>query len=145
MILRQLLFSLRARQRGFHLVTGEVQEALGGLAGIRSGLCHLFLQHSSASLTLNENSDPAVREDFETQARRLAPDGAPHYRHTLEGPDDLPAHLKSSLFGAGLLIPIADGRLALGTWQGIYLGEHRQHGGSRRVVATLLGDGPAAP
>jgi len=140
MILRQVRFSLRARPRGFHLVTAEVEEALGGLEGIRSGLCHLFLQHSSASLTLNENSDPAVREDFEAQARRLAPDGDPHYRHTLEGPDDLPAHLKSSLFGAGLLIPITDGRLALGTWQGIYLGEHRQHGGPRRVVATLLGE-----
>ena len=139
MILRQVRFSLRARPRGFHLVTGEVQEALGALEGIRSGLCHLFLEHSSASLTLNENSDPAVREDFEAQARRLAPDGDPHYRHTLEGPDDLPAHLKSSLFGAGLLIPVAEGRLALGTWQGIYLGEHREHGGSRRVVATLIG------
>jgi secondary thiamine-phosphate synthase enzyme len=139
MILRQLRFSLRARPRGFHLVTGEVEEALGGLEGIHCGLCHLFLQHSSASLTLNENTDPAVREDFEAQVRRLVPDGAPHYRHSLEGPDDLPAHLKSSLFGAGLLIPIADGRLALGTWQGIYLGEHRQRGGPRRVVATLLG------
>jgi secondary thiamine-phosphate synthase enzyme len=140
MILRQLRFSLRPRPRGFHLVTGEVLEALGELGGIGTGLCHLFLQHSSASLTLNENTDPAVREDFETQARRLAPDGAPHYRHTLEGPDDLPAHLKSSLFGSGLVIPIADGRLALGTWQGIYLGEHREHGGPRRVVATLIGE-----
>jgi secondary thiamine-phosphate synthase enzyme len=140
MILRQLRFSLRPRPRGFHLVTGEVLEALGELGGIGTGLCHLFLQHSSASLTLNENTDPAVREDFETQARRLAPDGAPHYRHTLEGPDDLPAHLKSSLFGSGLVVPIADGRLALGTWQGIYLGEHREHGGPRRVVATLIGE-----
>jgi secondary thiamine-phosphate synthase enzyme len=121
-------------------VTREVLEALGKLGGIRSGLCHLFLQHSSASLTLNENTDPAVREDFEAQARRLAPDGAPHYRHTLEGPDDLPAHFKASLFGSGLTLPIADGRLALGSWQGIYLGEHREHGGPRRVVATLLGE-----
>jgi secondary thiamine-phosphate synthase enzyme len=140
MILRQLRFTLRPRPRGFHLVTREVQEALGELGGIGTGLCHLFLQHSSASLTLNENTDPAVREDFEAQARRLAPDGAPYYRHTLEGPDDLPAHLKASLFGSGLSIPIADGRLALGTWQGIYLGEHREHGGPRRVVATLLGE-----
>jgi secondary thiamine-phosphate synthase enzyme len=139
-ILRQLRFILRPRPRGFHLVTREVLEALGDLAGIGNGLCHLFLQHSSASLTLNENTDPAVREDFEAQARRLAPDGAPHYRHTLEGPDDLPAHFKASLFGSGLTLPIADGRLALGSWQGIYLGEHREHGGPRRVVATLLGE-----
>ncbi len=140
MILHQLRFTLRPRPRGFHLVTREVLEALGDLGGIRRGLCHLFLQHSSASLNLNENTDPAVREDFEAQARRLAPDGAPHYRHTLEGPDDLPAHFKASLFGAGLAIPIADGRLALGSWQGIYLGEHREHGGPRRVMATLLGE-----
>ena len=140
MILRQLRFTLRARPRGFHLVTREVLEALGEMGGIGNGLCHLFLQHTSASLTLNENTDPAVREDFEVQARRLAPDGAAHYRHTLEGSDDLPAHFKSSLFGSGLSIPIADGRLALGSWQGIYLGEHREHGGPRRVVATLLGE-----
>jgi secondary thiamine-phosphate synthase enzyme len=140
MILRQLRFSLKPRPRGFHLVTGEVQEALGDLGGIGTGLCHLFLQHSSASLTLNENTDPAVRADFEAQSRRLAPDGASHYRHTLEGPDDLPAHFKASLFGPGLTIPIAGGRLALGAWQGIYLGEHREHGGPRRVVATLLGE-----
>jgi len=140
MILRQLRFTLRPRPRGFHLVTREVLEALGELGGIGTGLCHLFLQHSSASLTLNENTDPAVREDFEAQARHLAPDGAPYYRHNLEGPDDLPAHLKASLFGSGLSIPIADGRLALGTWQGIYLGEHREQGGPRRVVATLLGE-----
>ena len=140
MILRQLRFSLKPRPRGFHLVTREVLEALGELGGIGTGLCHLFLQHSSASLTLNENTDPSVREDFETQSRRLAPDGAPHYRHTLEGPDDLPAHFKSSLFGTELSIPIADGRLALGTWQGIYLGEHREHAGPRWVVATLIGE-----
>jgi secondary thiamine-phosphate synthase enzyme len=140
MILRQVRFSLKPRPRGFHLVTREVEEALGELASVGAGLCHLFLQHSSASLTLNENTDPAVREDFEAQARRLAPDGAPHYRHALEGPDDLPAHFKASLFGSGLIIPIADGRLALGTWQGIYLGEHREHAGPRRVVATILGE-----
>lgn len=140
MILRQVRFTLKPKPRGFHLVTREVLEGLDGLGGIGTGLCHLFLQHSSASLTLNENSDPAVRRDFEAQARRLAPDGAPHYRHSLEGPDDLPAHFKASLFGSGLSIPIADGRLALGSWQGIYLGEHREHGGPRRVVATLLGE-----
>jgi secondary thiamine-phosphate synthase enzyme len=140
MTLRQLRFTLEPRPRGFHLVTREVTAALGDLGGIGTGLCHLFLQHSSASLTLNENADPTVRQDFEAHSRRLVPDGAPYYHHTLEGPDDLPAHLKASLFGAGLAIPIAAGRLALGTWQGIYLCEHREHGGPRAVVATLFGE-----
>ena len=140
MILRQLRFTLKPRPRGFHLVTREVAEKLGDLGGIGTGLCHLFLQHSSASLTLNENADPTVREDFEAHSRRLAPDGAPYYRHTLEGPDDMSAHLKASLFGSGLLLPIGDGRLELGTWQGIYLCEHREQGGPRAVVATLLGE-----
>ena len=140
MIVRQLRFTLRPRRRGFHLVTREVAERLGDLAGIRTGLCHLFLQHTSASLALNENADPTVREDFEAQSRRLVPDGAPYYRHTLEGADDLPAHLKAALFGSGLTLPIADGRLALGAWQGIYLGEHREQGGPRSVVATLIGE-----
>jgi secondary thiamine-phosphate synthase enzyme len=140
MILRQLSFTLKPRPRGFHLVTREILAELGGLAGIRVGLCHLFLQHTSASLSLNENADPTVRADFESGSRRLVPDEAPYYRHTLEGPDDMSAHLKASLFGAGLLIPIEGGRLALGTWQGIYLGEHRAHGGPRSLVATLIGE-----
>jgi secondary thiamine-phosphate synthase enzyme len=140
MILRQLRFSLQARPRGFHLVTREVEAKLGDLAGIATGLCHLFLQHTSASLTLNENADPTVREDFEAHSRRLVPDGAPHYRHTMEGPDDMSAHLKASLFGAGLTIPVSSGRLELGTWQGIYLCEHRERGGPRAVVATLIGE-----
>jgi secondary thiamine-phosphate synthase enzyme len=140
MILRQLHFSLKPRPRGFHLVTREVAESIGELGGIKTGVCHLFLQHTSASLTLNENADPTVREDFEAHSRRLVPDGARYYQHTLEGPDDLPAHLKASLFGAGLAIPITAGRLALGTWQGIYLCEHREHGGPRAVVATLFGE-----
>ena len=140
MIVRQVRFTLRPRPRGFHLVTREVTERLADLAGIRTGLCLLFLQHSSASLALNENADPTVREDLEAHIRRLIPDGAPHYRHTLEGPDDLPAHLKTALFGSSLTLPIAEGRLALGTWQGIYLGEHREHGGPRSVVATLIGE-----
>jgi secondary thiamine-phosphate synthase enzyme len=140
MILRQLRFTLKPRPRGFHLVTREVAEKLGDLGGIGTGLCHLFLQHTSASLTLNENADPTVREDFEAHSRRLAPDGAPYYRPTLEGPDDMSAHLKASLFGSGLLLPIGDGRLELGTWQGIYLCEHREHGGPRAVVATLFGE-----
>ena len=140
MTLHQVRFTLESRPRGFHLVTREVAEALGDLGGIQTGLCHLFLRHTSASLTLNENADPTVRQDFEAHSRHLAPDRTPYYRHTLEGPDDLSAHLKASLFGAGLVIPIAAGRLALGTWQGIYLGEHREHGGPREVVATLIGE-----
>jgi len=140
--LRQVRFALKPRPRGFHLVTGEVLEALaaGGLGDLRAGLCHLFLQHTSASLTLNENTDPDVRADFEALVRQLAPDGGPRYRHALEGPEDLPAHFKASLFGPGLLLPVAEGRLALGAWQGIYLGEHREHGGPRRVLATLVGE-----
>jgi secondary thiamine-phosphate synthase enzyme len=140
MILRQLRFALESRPRGFHLVTREVSESLGDLGGIQTGLCHLFLQHTSASLTLNENADPTVRQDFEAHSRHLVPDRAPYYRHTLEGSDDMSAHLKASLFGAGLVIPIAGGRLELGTWQGIYLCEHREHGGPRAVVATLIGE-----
>lgn len=140
MILRRYSFSLKPRPRGFHLVTREIVEQLGDLGGISTGLCHLFLQHASASLTLNENADPTVRADFESHCRRMVPDQAPYYRHTLEGPDDMSAHLKTSLFGSGLLIPIEGGSLALGTWQGIYLGEHREHGGPRSLVATLLGE-----
>lgn len=140
MTLRQYAFTLPGRPRGFHLVTGEITARLEELHRFSAGLCHLFLQHTSASLTLNENSDPTVRQDFESHARRLVPDGAQHFRHTLEGPDDMSAHLKGSLFGVGLTVPIRGGRLALGTWQGIYLGEHRDDGGPRRVVATLIGE-----
>lgn len=140
MTVRQHIFALKARPRGFHLVTAEVAEQLGELGGFSAGLCHLFLQHTSASLTLNENADPTVRADFETHSRRLVPDASAHFRHTVEGPDDMSAHLKASLFGAGLTIPIARGRLALGTWQGVYLCEHRDHGGPRTIVATLIGE-----
>ena len=140
MILRRYAFSLKPRPRGFHLVTREIVEQLEDLGGIATGLCHLFLQHTSASLTLNENADPTVRQDFEAHSRRLVPDAAPYFRHTLEGSDDMSAHLKGSLFGAGLTVPIRRGKLALGTWQGIYLGEHRDDGGPRRLVATLIGE-----
>lgn len=131
---------LKARPRGFHLVTSEILGHLPELRKLRIGLAHFFIQHTSASLTINENADPDVRRDMETHLRHLAPDGAAHYVHTLEGPDDMPGHIKSSLMGSGLIIPVGEGRLLLGTWQGIYLGEHRDHGGVRSVVVTLNGE-----
>jgi len=133
----QTLITLRARPRGFHLVTDEVLAALPELQSCRVGLLHLWLQHTSASLTVNENADPSVRRDFERFFNRLAPEGEAGYEHDYEGPDDLPAHFKASLLGCQLSLPISQGRLALGTWQGIYLGEHRDQGGSRRLLATL--------
>jgi secondary thiamine-phosphate synthase enzyme len=135
----QKTITLRARPRGFHLVTRELSDQLPELAGLRVGLAHFFLQHTSASLTLNENASPEVRGDFESHFDRMVPEDQPWYRHTLEGPDDLPAHLKTSLLGSGVSVPVAGGRLALGTWQGIYLGEHREEGGPRRVVVTIWG------
>ena len=137
---QQRLINLRARSRGFHLVTDELAAAWPELADYRIGLLHLWLQHTSASLTINENADAAVRRDFERFFNRLVPQGEEGYEHDYEGPDDLPAHFKSSLLGCQLSLPVSEGRLALGTWQGIYLGEHRDHGGSRRVLATLQGE-----
>ncbi len=135
----QRTLQLTARSRGFHLVTREVVEALPELADLRVGILQLFLQHTSASLSINENADPDVPLDLETSLSAIASEDFPH-RHTCEGPDDMPAHVKSSLLGCSLSIPIQNGRLCLGTWQGIYLCEHRNHGGSRRVVATLWGE-----
>lgn len=134
----QNAFSLPAKPRGFHLVTGEVERNLPELARFETGLLHLFLQHTSASLSLNENADPTVRRDMEAIFNALVPEG-PHYRHDMEGSDDMPAHGKSSLLGASLLLPVTGGRLNLGTWQGIYLCEHRDHGGPRKIVATVMG------
>ena len=131
---------LRARERGFHLVTEEIVRQLPELVRIQVGLAHLFIQHTSASLTLNENADPTVRQDFESVFNRLVPQDQSYYRHNYEGSDDLPAHIKSSLLGSTLLLPIRQGELALGTWQGIYLGEHRDQGGSRRLIVTLQGE-----
>ena len=124
--------------RGFHLVTHEVESAIPELANFQMGWLQVFIQHTSASLTINENADPDVRVDMETAANILCPEDMP-FIHTCEGPDDMPAHVKSSLLGASLTIPITDGRLALGTWQGIYLCEHRNRGGRRRLVLTLMG------
>ncbi len=129
---------LAPRPRGFHLITREVLEALPELGGLHVGLLHLFLQHTSASLSINENADPDVPVDLESSFSAIAPEDFP-YEHTCEGPDDMPAHVKSSLLGASLSIPIRNGRLCLGTWQGIYLCEHRNRGGRRRLVATLWG------
>jgi len=123
-----------------HLVTDEIVSALPDLRRLRVGMLHLFLQHTSAALFLNENDDPDVRRDLERWTRESVPDGADYFEHTTEGDDDMPAHVKSGLFGASLSIPISDGRLALGTWQGIYLGEHRDQGGARSVVATVWGE-----
>ena len=128
------------RHRGFHLITREVVAALPELADCPVGLLHVFMRHTSASLTLNENADPSVRADFETSMRRLVPDGPSGYTHTLEGPDDMPAHIKASLMGASVQIPVTRGDLNLGTWQGIYFCEHRDHGGPRTLVLTLMGD-----
>src|SRR5437763_10003769 len=132
--------TLPARPRGFHLVTGEIVGALPELADLRVGLAHVFIRHTSASLTLNENASPDVRRDFAAWFDRAVPDGAPYFSHTLEGADDMSAHIKSSLTGSSLVLPVADGRLALGTWQGICLCEYRDHGGSRRLVVTAWGE-----
>jgi secondary thiamine-phosphate synthase enzyme len=135
----QKILSLRARPRGFHVVTGEVLQQLPDLRQFEVGFLHLFIQHTSASLTINENVSSDVRGDLERHVNVIVPENAPHYEHTVEGPDDMPAHIKASLFGSSLTIPVGRGELLLGTWQGIYLCEHRDHGGSRQVVATLFG------
>jgi secondary thiamine-phosphate synthase enzyme len=132
--------SLDPRPRGFHLVTREVLGALPELGDVAVGLLHLLIRHTSASLTLNENASPDVRRDFESYFDEAVPEAAPYWTHTVEGPDDMPAHIKASLMGPSLTLPVAGGRLALGTWQGIYLCEHRNRGGSRSLVATLNGE-----
>jgi secondary thiamine-phosphate synthase enzyme len=135
---------LSARSRGFHLVTDEVRDALPELAELTVGLLHLLIQHTSASLTLSENASPDVRRDFESWFDRAVPEGAPYWTHRLEGDDDMPAHVKAALLGPSLTLPVREGRLALGTWQGIYLCEHRDHGGPRSLVATAWGEVSAA-
>jgi secondary thiamine-phosphate synthase enzyme len=130
---------LAALPRGYHLITREVLAALPELAAVRVGLLHLFLRHTSASLTLNENASPDVRRDFAAFFDHAVPEDADYWTHTLEGPDDMPAHIKASLLGPSLSLPIAGGRVALGTWQGVYLCEHRDHGGPRSLLATLWG------
>ena len=135
----QKTISLSPHPRGFHLITNEIVENIPEMSQIKAGLLHLFIKHTSASLTINEDADPTVRTDFESHFNHLVPENQPYYKHTFEGPDDMPAHLKTSLLGSSVSIPITKGKLALGTWQGIYLCEHRNHGGNRALVATIQG------
>lgn len=136
MPIHQETIILSPRSRGFHLITSEIENALLSMPSIETGILHLFIKHTSASLSINENADPTVREDMENFFTELT-DDKPYYIHTYEGADDMPAHIKASILGNALTIPIANGRMDLGTWQGIYLGEHREDGGNRRIVMTL--------
>lgn len=136
----QEVLQLRERRRGFHLITEDVVQAIPQLRDIRTGICQVFIQHTSASLTINENADPTVRRDFEMYFSKVVPENDPDYEHDYEGADDMPAHLKAAMLGSSVMIPIRNGFLALGTWQGIYLCEHRNHGGNRRLVITAWGE-----
>lgn len=135
----QKQISIPAQPRGFHLITRNIIEAIPKLATIKTGLLHIFIMHTSASLSINENADPDVPRDLESSFNAIAPEEFP-YVHTCEGPDDMPAHVKAALLGSSISIPVSNGRLVLGTWQGIYLCEHRNHAGSRRLVLTLHGE-----
>jgi secondary thiamine-phosphate synthase enzyme len=132
--------SLNEKPRGFHLITNEIISAAPELKKIKAGILHIFIRHTSASLTINENYDPDVRRDFESHFNELVKENEPYYVHTIEGPDDMPAHLKASILGNNLSIPITNGALNLGTWQGIYLCEHRNNGGRRKLVLTISGE-----
>lgn len=136
----QKQIALSAHSRGFHLVTDEILQAIPEIRNLKVGMLQVFIQHTSASLTINENADPTVRLDFETWFNKAVPEGDPDYQHDYEGDDDMPAHIKSSLMGASVQIPITNGKLNLGIWQGIYLCEHRNYGGSRNVVITVWGN-----
>ena len=136
----QKTVTLAPKRRGFHLVTREIEAQIPELQDFAVGIAHIFIQHSSASLTLNENADPTVRQDFESHFNVMVPENAPYYIHTYEGPDDMPAHIKASLLGSSVSVPITNGRFNLGTWQGIYLCEHRDYPRARRVVITINGE-----
>jgi len=138
MAIHQETITLSAKPRGFHIITSEIENALAAMPSIETGLLHLFIKHTSASLSINENADPTVLEDMENFYSDIA-DDKPYYIHTYEGADDMPAHIKASMLGSALTIPITNGKMNLGTWQGIYLGEHRDYGGNRRIVVTLYG------
>ncbi|HIB36777.1 secondary thiamine-phosphate synthase enzyme YjbQ [Mesonia sp.] len=131
---------LQPKSRGFHLITSEIEAELHELKEISAGILKVFMKHTSAGLTVNENADPTVRDDFESHINKLVPENMPYYKHTYEGADDMPAHIKSSLMGSSVEIPVTNGCLNLGTWQGIYLGEFRNHGGARKLVLTLMGE-----
>jgi secondary thiamine-phosphate synthase enzyme len=137
---KQKEISLPSHSRGFHIITDQIVQAIPEIKDISAGLLHVYIKHTSASLTINEDADPTVRADFESHFNEIVPENAPYYSHTIEGPDDMPSHLKSAILGSSVSIPITDGKLNLGTWQGIYLCEHRNHGGSRRIVLTLNGN-----
>lgn len=131
---------LQPKSRGFHLITSEIEAELSELKEISAGILKVFMKHTSAGLTINENAEPTVRDDFESHINKMVPENMPYYKHTYEGADDMPAHIKSSLMGSSIEIPVTNGRLNLGTWQGIYLGEFRNHGGARKLVLTLMGE-----
>jgi secondary thiamine-phosphate synthase enzyme len=139
MIIHQKHFSLNERRRGFHLITSDVINVIPQISEIKTGMLQLFIQHTSASLTINENADATVRQDFEMFFNKTVKESDTDYKHDYEGSDDMPAHLKAALLGSSVAIPITNGRLAFGTWQGIYLCEHRNHGGNRQFVATVWG------
>ncbi|MBB5394694.1 secondary thiamine-phosphate synthase enzyme YjbQ [Mucilaginibacter sp. AK015] len=136
----QQITQLKQRRRGFHIITADVVNAIPQLSEIKTGICQVFIQHTSAALCINENADPTVRQDFEMYFNKAVPENDPDYRHDDEGPDDMPAHLKAAMLGCSVQIPVRNGRLALGTWQGIYLCEHRNHGGNRNLVITAWGE-----
>ncbi|BFM49475.1 secondary thiamine-phosphate synthase enzyme YjbQ [Marinomonas sp. THO17] len=137
---QQVELQLPRFSRGFHLITQQVEEALFSLSKVKVGLLHIQLLHTSASLTINENADPSVRRDMEKHFSHMVPEDQPYYEHVYEGSDDMPAHIKASMLGSSLTIPVTNQQLRLGTWQGIYLGEHRDHGGPRRILLTLQGE-----
>ncbi len=132
--------TLQPKPRGFHIITHEIEQQIPEIENMKIGIANIFIKHTSASLTLNENVSPDVRSDMEKHFNKMVPENAPYYQHTMEGPDDMPAHIKSSLLGPSLTIPIKNGRLNLGTWQGIYLCEHRDYGGARKIVVTVNGE-----
>ena len=135
----QKKITLKPKQRGFHLITKEVLEQIPELEKINAGIAHIFIQHTSASLTINENADPSVRRDFETHFNRMVPEDKSLFEHTLEGPDDMTSHIKTSILGSSVTIPVTNGHLNMGTWQGLYLCEHRNHGGRRKLIITITG------
>ena len=136
----QKQITLAPRSRGFHLVTGEILDQLHEINSFKTGIAHFFIQHTSASLSVNENADPGVRRDLESHFNEMVPENAPYYVHTAEGPDDMPAHIKATMVGSSVTIPVTGGRLNVGIWQGIYLCEHRDHAGGRRLVVTVWGE-----
>ncbi len=140
MKLYQTQINLTAKPRGVHLVTQEILDKIDGFGNVKTGLFKVFIKHTSAGICINESADPSVRTDFETHFNKMVPENMPYYTHTQEGPDDMPAHIKSTLFGCSLEIPITNGKLNLGTWQGIYLGEFRNHASARTLVITIIGE-----